>query len=486
MDYWPPTIHTRSADRETFMRVLFTTYPSHAHLWPVVPCAWALQSAGHEVRVATHASFTGSVAAAGLTPVALGDSQEVEARLRPDAKAPARPEEVLRFADVLGLDDEGREHWIAYYQWLLNPISDYVRVDLPYAAELIGFARGWQPDLVIWDPTFACGPVAARACGAAHARMLLGPDYLAWSMDRLAERRDAVRAAGLLENPQAELVRPLAERYGIEVDDELLYGQWSLDPMPPGMALPTSATKLPMRYVPFTGAALLPQWLYERPRRPRVALSLGESTRRFIKGDWGRTPKIIEAVADLDIELIATLNGLQMESIDHVPDNVRTIEWVTLTHLLPTCSAIIHHGGIGTFAASAALKVPQIVCDTGETLMLRPVEVDPRTMEDGTYRIGFEFGVNEEVVETVTTWELPAKKLEATPTSTYVTGRGAGTRLNHVTQSVDEIRKMILGVVTEPSFQDGAQAVFDDWLAMPSPADIVPLLERLTAEHRRR
>ncbi len=468
------------------MRVLFTVYPSHAHCWPLVACAWALQSAGHEVRVASHARFSSSIRATGLTPVELGDPAVEEARMRPDARAPSRPEDVLRFASILGLDHEGLEHWIAYYQYLLNPISDYVRIDLPYADELIEFTRAWQPDLMVCDPTFACGPVAARACGAAYARMLLGPDYLGWSMDRLAERRTELRAAGLPESPQRALVRPLAEKYGIEVDDELLYGQWSLDPMPPGMTLPTSAIKLPIRYVPYTGAEVLPKWLYERPQRPRVALSLGESTRRFIKGDWGRSPKIIDAIADLDIELIATLNDLQLEGIEHIPDNVRTIDWVSLSQLLPTCSAIIHHGGIGTFAASCAFKVPQIVCDTGESVMLRPVEVDPRTMADGTYRIGFEFGVSEEVVEKVTTWELPAKKLEATSTSNYVLSRGAGARLNHLTQSVDEIRKLILGVVNESSFQDGAQVVYDEWLAMPSPADTVSSLERLTMEHRRR
>jgi glycosyltransferase len=466
------------------MRVLFTCYPSHAHLWPVVPLAWAVQSAGHEVRVASHARFAGSIKAAGLTPVGLGEASVEEARMRPDAKPPARPEDVLHFADVLGLDDEGREHWIAYYQWLLNPISDYIRIDLPYEADLVRFAKAWQPDLMVWDPTFACAPVAARVCGAAHARMLLGPDYLAWSMDRLAERKPELLAAGLPENPQADLVRPLAEKYGLDVDYELLNGQWSIDPMPPGMTLPTSTIKLPMRYVPFTGAEVVPQWLYEQPQRPRVALSLGESTRRFIKGDWGRSPKILEAVGGLDIELVATLNALQLEGIDQVAGNVRLIEWVTLTHLLPTCSAIIHHGGIGTFAAAVAAGTPQIVCDTGETLLLRQIEVDPRTMEDGTYRIGVEFGVNEQVVETVTTWELPNKKLEATPTSSYVLSRGAGARLDHVTQSVDEIRKMIMAVVDESSYQDGAQAIHAEWLAMPSPADVVPSLERLTAAHR--
>jgi glycosyltransferase len=467
------------------MRVLFTSYPSHAHVWPIVPCAWALQSAGHEVRVASHARFAGSISATGLTPVALGDAAAEEARTRPDARAPSRPEQVRHFADVLGLDEPGLERWIAYYQYMLNPISDYVRTDLPYEGELVEFARAWQPDLVLWDPVYAGGAVVARACGAAHARMCLAPDYPGWCMDRLAERREQVRAAGLPENPQADLIRPMATKYGVEVDDELLYGQWSVEMVPPGMALETSAVRLPMRYVPYNGAEVLPTWLYRQPDRPRVALSLGESTRRYIKGDWGRAPKILEAVADLDIELVATLNSVQLEEVESLPDNVRAIDWVTLNHLLPTSSMLLHHGGIGTFAAACAANVPQIVCDTDESLMLRPVEVDPRTMQEGTYRIGFEFGVSEEVVETVTTWELPAKKLEATPTADYVTGRGAGLRLNHQKQSPDEIRAMIQQVLTEPSFQAGAQTVYDDWLAMPSPAKVVGMLERLTAEHRR-
>jgi glycosyltransferase len=467
------------------MRVLFTVYPSHAHLWPAVPVAWALQSAGHEVRVATHAAFTAEVVATGLTPIGLGDANVIEPRMRPDAQMPAQPDLVLRYAEALGLSAEEREHWIIYQQWLLNPISDFIRTDLPYANGLVEFAKTWQPDLMIWDPTFSPAPFAARAAGAAHARLLIGPDYPGWGQDQLRRGAAALRAAGLPENPHAELLKPFADQLGYDLDDEFFYGQFSLDPMPKGMTLPTSTIAVPMRYVPYTGAATHPEWLYAKPERPRVALSLGESTRRFIKGDWGRTPKILEAVADLDIELVGTLNAQQLEGVEHVPDNVKLIDWVTLTHLLPTCAAMIHHGGIGTFEAAAALKVPQIICDTGETVMMRAVEVDPRTMAEGTYRIGYEFGVREEV-EMVTTWELPAKKIEATPTSNYVLGRGAGERLDHVGQTVDEIRKLIFDVVTEQRYQDGAQAVLDDWLAAPSPADVVPTLERLTAEHRRR
>ncbi|MEU9638083.1 hypothetical protein AB0D80_27435 [Streptomyces tendae] len=46
--------------------------------------------------------------------------------------------------------------------------------------DLVEFAGRWRPDLVIWDAlalAFA-GPVVALSCGAAHARLLFGMDYI--------------------------------------------------------------------------------------------------------------------------------------------------------------------------------------------------------------------------------------------------------------------------------------------------------------------
>lgn len=464
------------------MRVLFTPYPSVAHLLPIVPLAWAFQSAGHDVRVASHASFAGTIAATGLTPVPLGDAAAFEARTRDDAPEPKSPEEVLRYADVLGLDADEREHWISFYQYLLNPIADYVRLDLPEAADLVEFGRAWRPDLVLWDELFYAGPVAAEACGAAHARFMLGPDEIAWSLERLAGRREELAAAGLSDNPLADLVRPLAEFYGLEVDDDLLLGQWTLDPMPAGFGPPTTSTALiPMRYVPYSGAETFPQWLHRRPERPRVALTLGESTRRFIPGDWDRTPKILEAVAGLDVEVVATLNSLQLQGLGTIPDNVRVVEWVPLTQLLPTCSAIIHHGGMGSFAASRAFRLPQLVCDTEESVLLRKEKVAV-----GAFQIGREFGVRQETETETTSWVLPAKKLEATPTSEYVIRHGAGARLNHRTLTVEEIGKLVLRAVDDSGFQDGADASYESWLAAPSPARVVDTFERITAHRRSR
>ncbi|MEU7874979.1 nucleotide disphospho-sugar-binding domain-containing protein [Dactylosporangium sp. NPDC049140] len=466
------------------MRVLFTTYPSVAHLLPIVPLAWAFQSAGHEVRIASHYSITDNITAAGLTAVALGEPQSTEARNREDAPTPRDPELVLAYAEALGLNEEELEHWITFFQYMLIPAADYVRPDLPEAGDLIAFAQAWKPDLVLWDPTFSSAPFAARLSGAAHGRLLFGTDCFAWSLQRLAARREQVRAAGLPENPLADLLRPLAERHGVEIDDELLLGQWTVDPTPPGYGPPTTVTTIHVRHVPYSGAEPAQPWLLHEPQVPRVALSLGESNRRFIPGDWDRLPKLIEAVDGLGVEVVATLNALQLQGIEKLPDNVCAIEWVPLTQLLPTCSAIIHHGGVGTMAAARALRVPQISCDTGESLLLRQETAAPDAVDTGTYQVGREFGVAEAVEATAPRWIMPAKSTEATPVANYLSRTGAGVALNHRALSVEEIGKLILQVVELPRFRTGAAAIHESWLATPSPAEVVGTLVALVGNRR--
>jgi UDP:flavonoid glycosyltransferase YjiC (YdhE family) len=464
------------------MRVLVTPYPSVAHLLPFVPLAWALQNAGHEVRVASHFSITSDIAAAGLTPVPLGDPQSHEARNRADAQGPTDPEDVLRYAEVLGLTDVEREHWIEFFQYFAVAMRDYIRPGQQEVADLFSFAAGWQPDLVLWDSTFPSPPVAARVCGAAHARLVATVDATAWCLDRLTARRQELRAAGLAENPLADLVRPLADEHGLAVDRELLLGQWTINAMPPGYGPSTSVTPIRMRHVPYSGGEVLQQWLHQRPQRPRVALSLGESGRRFIPGDWDRAGRILEAVAGLDIEVIATLSDLQLQGVEHIPDNVRTIEWVPLTQLLPSCAAVIHHGGPGTFGAACAYRVPQLVCDTGESILIRRESGESVAAGAGTYKVGREFGVREEAA--APRWILPAKSPEATIAANYVTRHGAGVLLNHRAQSVGDIGRQILQVVGNASYHDGADDIYTTWLATPSPADIAGTLETLTARHQ--
>ncbi len=453
------------------MRVLITVFPSTAHFLPLVPYAWALQSAGHEVCFATPPGFDTGVAepdfqkiinGAGLAAVACGLPAPLSLHDRAypgyGDLLPNRAE-TQRLVAALGIDDPAdRAAWDLFYHFSMLTIRDYhppqPRQDIN---AIVDFARQWQPDLVLWDPWFPCGAVAARASGAAHARVMLAADYTGWAHERF-------RARGV-PSILAEAMRPLAERHGVPADDNLLLGDWTIDPLPAGMRLPTAVPTVASRYVPYTGVVEQADWLQERPARPRVGLTLGVSTRMFVKGDWGRTAKIMEAVADLDVEVIATLNANQLADVPGgVPANVRTYDYVPLQQLLPTCSALISHGSIATVVAAMAHGVPQLICDTDE-----PTRVYG-TATDGD--IDWEFRCH--------------RHLYSTMTADFLAARGAGARLDHQTQTPEQIRSAIRQVVSDESYARNAALLRDEWAAPPSPADLVPVLEKLTAEHRRR
>ncbi|CAM5717085.1 hypothetical protein SVIOM342S_07858 [Streptomyces violaceorubidus] len=67
----------------------------------------------------------------------------------------------------------------------------------------------------------------------------------------------------------------------------------------------------------------------------------------------------LEAIDGLDIEVVATLGAEERRLLTHVPDNVRLVDHVPL-HALPSCAAIVHHGGAGTWSTALAKGVPQI------------------------------------------------------------------------------------------------------------------------------
>jgi len=448
------------------MRVVLTPWPNPAHLYPIVPLAWALQSAGHEVCIASHAALAKATASVGLAAVSLGDpnvtpigpgnpwDREVEAKME-------RITTQLNFTDPVE-----RDLWDILYQFMLPSMWDFQ----PYGADsadphpeldqLVGFCRAWRPDLVLWDPCFPIGAVAARASGAAHARMMWGLDYYSWAMDRFAERA-ILPGPGVEENPLVETMRPGAHRHGVEVDDELIVGQWTVDPMPPGMRLPTSARTVPVRWLPFSAQTPMPSWLYPVPDRPRVGLSLGLSQRLFFKDGWDHVPRLMDMVSELDIEVVATLNADQLALVERLPDNVRTVDFIPLNQLLPTCSVLVHQGGLGTFSAAVATATRQLIIDSDVANGVTAVEED-----------GEEFLATE-------------KHTESALTANYVTDNGAGLPLD-LQFSVDTMRKQLVRVLEEPSFQEGADKLYEDALAMPSPNQVVPVLERLAARHASR
>lgn len=59
------------------MRILFATYSEKTHFLSMVPLAWALRSAGHDVRVASQPELVDVITTAGLPAVPVGEDHKL-------------------------------------------------------------------------------------------------------------------------------------------------------------------------------------------------------------------------------------------------------------------------------------------------------------------------------------------------------------------------------------------------------------------------
>ncbi|WP_425583276.1 activator-dependent family glycosyltransferase [Streptosporangium oxazolinicum] len=423
---------------ERSVRVLFTTFAASTHLYNMVPLAWALRAAGHEVCVASRPNIQADILAAGLTAVSVGDEIDMvnDAKMLeqlPDDGTPyrmgydiaeLRPEKLtLEYVrDTLGLYSS----FISEYQANQAMLDDLVR-----------FARSWKPDLVIWDALTYVGPVAARVTGAAHARMLFGMDHFA-RMRELFHRLRAQNPDGPQNDPMGDWLAGRLAPFGHEFGEEMVTGQLTIDPLPSWMRISGDLPVLPVRFVPYNGPSTIPDWLAEPPRAPRVCLTFGV-TARNVGLHHMRIDELLQAVAGLDVEVIATLNAEQLESVSSVPDNVHVHDFVPLNALLPSCSAVVHHLGASTMGTAIVHGVPQLLVpgnlwgepqmarlleEHGAALFIAPEELSPETLTSNLARL-----------------------------------------------------------LDDPSFTEGAAQIQKEMLTRPSPGDVVSTLEQLVVRH---
>ncbi|SEF65743.1 L-desosaminyltransferase [Thermomonospora echinospora] len=435
------------------MKVMFASLEG-SHFQLMVPMAWALRTAGHQVRVVCKRGLVDAVAQAGLTavPVDCPPWQEGLGRFHQEALARCNELETTELERIgpkaPGVADavRARPTWetLLAYESLVVPAL-WARLNRDEMIDgLVEYARFWQPDLVLWESFCMGGPVAALACGAAHARMVSGPDMAL----QMGPRREFVRRLRELppenrEDPTADWLDWTLERVGCDrrFDETMLTGQWIIDSRPPSMREDLGVPTVPVRYVPYNGRCVVPAWLREPPPdRPRVCLTLGTS----IDGDYAlfdlntMLNALMRTLADMEIEVVAAIAAKQRALLRQIPDNVRVVDFVPIDDLLPTCAAVVHHGGYQTKATAELHGVPQVI---------------------------------------VTGWEWVSEGM----------GRdyeGQGTLLSIPLRefTAELLRERLERVLEDPSFAANAMRVREELLAMRTPNDIVPTIERLTAE----
>jgi glycosyltransferase len=310
------------------MRVLVMATPSPTHFTPLVPLAWALRAAGHEVLVAGQPDVLPAVASAGLNAVGFGTAFDGEAMLLrglPEGRRPleARPRTAFRMSGYAGL-------WAAHAA---------AHVDA-----YLAFARDFRPGLVVSDPLEYSALMVGAALGVPVAQHRWGVDALSGPA-----RREARTA-----------LREVCDRLGL---DGLREPEVLLDPCPPGLRLPESAPGTPIRHVPFNGNGAMPGWLRdERPgarRTPRVAVTFG-GTLPLNGVPFAR--RTLHALGTgTGAEIVATVDRRFRAELGPVPDSVRLVDPLPVHLLFGRCDAVVHHGGAGTSMTATAFGLPQLV-----------------------------------------------------------------------------------------------------------------------------
>ncbi|MEJ2856088.1 MULTISPECIES: nucleotide disphospho-sugar-binding domain-containing protein [unclassified Saccharothrix] len=358
------------------MKVLFVSAPLVGHVFPMVPLATALRAAGHDVLLATGGDAL-AVEGVDVVDVAPG------IRFGRVAAATALRHPLALCSELAGGAD------LRFASHL------FAAVNARMVDGVVEHARRWRPDLVVHEPFAVAGARAA-------AELSVPAVVHEMSLFDGAQLASVTLARTAWQAPDPAAVLRIA---------------------PP--SLMATGDAWPLRAVPHSGDGPVPEWLAVRPDRPRVLVS-----RSTVGGPGGsRLMAAVVAVADrVDAEFVLARPGRLADK--PLPANVRAVDWVPFSKVLPTCSAVVHHGGAGTLFSALAAGIPQLV----------------------------EPGAGDR--------ERHAR---------LVAERGAGLAEREVTAEV------LTRLVTDPALAAAAREVSAEMAAMPVPEDLVPRLEGLSA-----
>ena len=304
------------------MRVLFATVTGYGHVNPLLPLADAFAHSNAEVVWATGADMHDVVTSAGHRHAPAGltaaEQRVAMAEVRPPDLSPAET--------------------IAFAFGVLFPRLHAPRM----LTDLLNIVDEVRPDLVVHDSAELSSPLAGALRGiptVQHSYGIIRPAY-AWELAEAAvtplwAAHDLAvpPRAGMFDGAYVDICPPTLQSDDIE-------SVLNRHPLRP----PRTPMTVPDRRSPDT---------------PHVLVSFGTVFNR----DVG---PLVEHIAPLPLELTVTTGpGADPRALGNVPGNVRVIEYVPLHEVLPSCSAVVTHGGSGTVLAALAHGVPLVVVPQG-------------------------------------------------------------------------------------------------------------------------
>lgn len=413
------------------MRVLFTVSSWPSHYFPLVPLAWALRAAGHDVQVLCSPSETDVLTGAGLTPVPVLEGVDMPTYVRmgnmmtafveawPYPDPPPHPD-TKELVDVSTYDVQGR--WATWCE----SAGERLRRTVGVAAD---YMRKWRPDLVVYELLCFEGALAAEEVGVPAVLQLWGPCGLEDAMETIG----GDNKGGHFSSATAKSI--LGQIAGEDLADRVFSRlEYVLDVCPAPVAPSILSTRVPMRYVPYNGPGAVPLELPARSGRPRVCVAWGRSASQQFGVVTNKIPQVIQAATELGAEVLLLAAQNDVEVCGPLPDSVRTLVDVPLHLVLPECDAVVHYTGAGVTMTSMAAGVPQLAL--------------PLTHN----------------------YAVLSRRFDRA---------GCGLSLLNYEADVKSIKDALARLLHEPSFAMAAADLAAQASSMPSPAAIVDTLEQI-------
>lgn len=337
------------------MKVLVVSTPGAGHVTPLVPLIGALLAGGDEVLVASGPEAAPIIEKTGAR-FALAGRSEHEWMARLATRTRGNPGDGIAAERIL--------------HYFLPRAFAEIGVD-EMVDDVLRHGREFAPDVVLFEAYALAGPLGAELLGVPGVAHMFGP----------LPPLDAVELAN-------DAVSPIWRFFGRDVPGFAgMYRHLTIQICPPMLEtaqVPTGET-LRLRPVP----------LPVRPRgataRPLVYVTFGT----FFNNNLDLFRLALEALANESVDVVMTVGRDQDPAeLAPLPANTRVERFIPQAELLPSCSAVVHHGGAGTTFGALAHGVPQVfvpqgadnyehaaMCESaGTAIVLRPEVLTPANL----------------------------------------------------------------------------------------------------------
>jgi UDP:flavonoid glycosyltransferase YjiC (YdhE family) len=344
------------------MKVLVVSTPGAGHVIPLVPIIGALLAGGNEVVVASGPEAAPIVEKTGARFAPAGRSQaewmaRLATRVRGNPGDGLAPERILHYFLPRAFAEIGTDEMI----------DDVLR-----------HGRELAPDLVLFEAFALAGPLVAELLGVPGVAHMFGP----------LPPIETVELAN-------DAVSPIWRAFGCDAPGWAgMYRHLTIQICPPSLDVARVPTGETLRLRP-TPLPLEPR---TTSTPPRVYVSFGT----LFNANLDLFRVALEALADEPVDVVMTVGRDQdPAALAPFPANVRVERFIPQAELLPSCAAVVHHGGAGTMFGALAHGVPQVIlpqgadnyenaqmCErAGAAVALHPDDVTPANLAASVQRV---------------------------------------------------------------------------------------------------